>query len=541
MKKNIILFSIILLAIFYRFYHLGLNPTILNRDEAAIAYNAYTLAETGMDEWGKSWPLSLESFGDYKLLGYPLLVAGLFKTNIINDMIVRLPSAVSGLGILITTWYLAINVFKEYKLKFLLLCTISLSPVFIFYSRVAYEAHVALFFTILSLFILFIKKKRTILTDLFSLLLLAFACITYNTPLILLPFISILYFFFNFDYSYKRRLLFIFILGLLFTAITIQLVPVSLQKSGVSIFKNEDLILRSAEYYTSFPTPLQTLLGNRYIFFTREMALRFFSSFSFDFLVHKGGTHPWHTLPGWGNIFFITYICGLIGIFHGIFETVIQPIYVVIKEKKKQNKLKYLLTILQTHKVKIAFIYLLVCSLIPSVITVDSPHTTRSLLFIYLFVILSIYGFSFVVSQVKTQLASNIYYTSLFLISIQSCIYFYSYIFIYPNSQPLLYQSKYKNVINDLEKSYSDTDIAIVDSEGYLYISTAWYLKLNPEIFFATVVKQQANKIGFKYGERISNYHFISEKEDSIKTGESVIVYMDKDGKWIILDNGLER
>ena len=42
-------------------------PGGLNRDEAALGYNAFSLLETGKDEWGKQWPIVFRSFGDYKL------------------------------------------------------------------------------------------------------------------------------------------------------------------------------------------------------------------------------------------------------------------------------------------------------------------------------------------------------------------------------------------------------------------------------------------------------------------------------------------
>jgi hypothetical protein len=60
---------ITLLAFSVRFILSDSLPAALNRDEAAIGYNAMLLSQTGLDEWGRSWPLALESFGGYKLPG----------------------------------------------------------------------------------------------------------------------------------------------------------------------------------------------------------------------------------------------------------------------------------------------------------------------------------------------------------------------------------------------------------------------------------------------------------------------------------------
>ena len=95
-KINWLLISITLLAFFLRVWQLGQLPAILNRDEAALAYNAYLLSTTGQDEWQKSWPLTLESFGDYKLAGYPLLLIPFLKIFGLTDLAVRLPSALAG-------------------------------------------------------------------------------------------------------------------------------------------------------------------------------------------------------------------------------------------------------------------------------------------------------------------------------------------------------------------------------------------------------------------------------------------------------------
>jgi len=45
MKKNLLLFLVLLLAAFLRFYQLGVNPPSLAWDEAALGYNAYSFGD----------------------------------------------------------------------------------------------------------------------------------------------------------------------------------------------------------------------------------------------------------------------------------------------------------------------------------------------------------------------------------------------------------------------------------------------------------------------------------------------------------------
>src|SRR5258708_7256406 len=98
MKKTALWFLIFifLFGLVLRFWQLGSIPVILNRDEAALAYNAFLLKETGKDEWSKTWPLTLQSFGDYKLIGYPLLTIGSFFLLGYTDFAVKFPSAFFG-------------------------------------------------------------------------------------------------------------------------------------------------------------------------------------------------------------------------------------------------------------------------------------------------------------------------------------------------------------------------------------------------------------------------------------------------------------
>ncbi len=61
-KIHILLISIVILAASLRLYKLDSVPPSLNWDEVAFGYNAYTIANWGKDEWGKSFPLVFTSF-----------------------------------------------------------------------------------------------------------------------------------------------------------------------------------------------------------------------------------------------------------------------------------------------------------------------------------------------------------------------------------------------------------------------------------------------------------------------------------------------
>ena len=61
---------IFLLGFFIRFYHLSSVPNGLYNDETAIGYNAFSILQTGKDEYGTPMPVYFRSFDDYKLPVY---------------------------------------------------------------------------------------------------------------------------------------------------------------------------------------------------------------------------------------------------------------------------------------------------------------------------------------------------------------------------------------------------------------------------------------------------------------------------------------
>jgi len=75
---------------------LGSTPSGLSVDEAAIGYNAYSILETGKDEYGQSFPVLIKSFGDYKAPVYTYLLVPVYKLWGMNVFTTRSISAAAG-------------------------------------------------------------------------------------------------------------------------------------------------------------------------------------------------------------------------------------------------------------------------------------------------------------------------------------------------------------------------------------------------------------------------------------------------------------
>lgn len=500
-KTTFIVLSLItLFGFLIRIFNVGSLPAILNRDEAALAYNGMMISEIGRDEFGKQLPLTLESFGDYKLPGYPYTLALLFKVFPVNDWTVRLPSVLAGTLLIVISFFLAKNF--NFKDKFALFFSflISLTPIFIFYSRIAFEANVALTLFVGAIALLTLKKT-CLKTEFGAVILTILAILFYNTPLLLLPFVTIALIISRGINQPKTWLPISSIFFVIFVATFLSLSSISAQKSGITIFSDESTWVKSVDYYNSFSGISQKILGNKYVFYATQIVPNFWESFSMHFLVTGGGTHPWHNIPGHAHLYFTTFLISLLGLL------------VLIKKSIIEKKHLFILVTL-------------LCSLIPSVITVDSPHATRSLLFIYLLLFTSLYF----ISIIRRKYIKKALIVLSLLVIAESASYLYKYFVNYPNMQPQSLGVGYDKVIIDVEEKYPDKNVAIVDGSGYQYILTAWYLKIDPQLFLDTVIKQLPDKIGFKYGEQLTHYHFIAQPTDRDES-ETVLVEL-RDNQW---------
>src|SRR3989344_946993 len=97
---------IIIVALGLRLVNLSEVPPGLNRDEAAIGYTSYSLIQTGKDEYGKLWPLSFKSFGDWKVPVYFYLLLPFVKLLGLTEFSVRLPSLFLAPATVLLTFFL---------------------------------------------------------------------------------------------------------------------------------------------------------------------------------------------------------------------------------------------------------------------------------------------------------------------------------------------------------------------------------------------------------------------------------------------------
>lgn len=440
------LLAIILLAVLVRFVGLSVLPPALNRDEAALGYNAYSILKTAKDEHGQFLPLSFKSIGDYKMPLYIYATIIPVKLFSLNDFSIRFWSALAGVICVI-----AIYLITKKPLAALLM---ALNPWAVFYSRIAFEANLALAL-FLTGFWLIINKKF------WGFIFWLLACLTYSSALIFIP-LFFIFFYWRFRPKIIPSILFIAIFSLIF----ISLWQVSSQKKNITVFSDPYLIdvynkERTQRYQIN---PLTTkLFYNKYVYFGKLVAKNYLSTFSPKFLLLKGDNHPWHQIPKVGNFYFIEIVLALIGLF-----------------KLKTNKL--------------LFISWLLLAPLASAITIDAPHSTRALFLLPIILILASIG----LSKIKKilPLIAVIYFINVAYVG-------YQYIKVYPVKVAASLPVGLKEQLISLKNSPEPIYLTGIHDSTYLYPLV--YLPVDPKVFQQTAVWTLPDTAGLTHAYQFAN------------------------------------
>ena len=138
------------------FVRLTKNPPGFYIDESSVAYNAHTIARSGIDENGIRWPLYFRAFGDYKNPVYIYLLAALFRISGPSILIARLLSATAIALAAATLGSLALRLSGSRVVALLTAISVLITPWFFELGHVAME--VALYPFACGLFLLCLHR-----------------------------------------------------------------------------------------------------------------------------------------------------------------------------------------------------------------------------------------------------------------------------------------------------------------------------------------------------------------------------------------------
>ena len=479
----LIFIAIVLLAAILRLYKLNSYPVSLSWDEAAIGYNAYSISQTGADEYAIKWPILFKSFNDYKLPGYIYLDSIFIKFLGLSEFSVRLPSALLGTLAIILMYFLTKRLFDDRvngkwkmvngKSETIALCAmflLAISPWHLQFSRAAFEANAALTLVIAGITLLLYGLKNK-LAALVSLPILTTSIYFYYSPRIFVPMIVIVFLLIFKDEilrSFKYYLYGLVLSILILTPITIQIFsPQGLKRvHEVSIIGDQSLIVDYVDARAKSSNIISSVFLNRRIPLTFEFLHNYFSHFSPGFLFFGDDPNPRHHSAFHGNLYIFEIPLVILGLWFLI--------------RQKDSKAKYFI-----------LTWLLLAPL-PAAFTHETPHGLRAFLMLPSTILVSALGIM--------TLAKKGFWIPIFIVTLifSFTIYLYSYYLVYPQTDNLAWAYGHKQMFAEITKIEGGYDRIIITGQYWKpYIFYLFYNRIDPKIYQLVQDQQAIGKIRF--------------------------------------------
>lgn len=240
---------ITLLGSVVRLWQLDTLPNSLSADEVAFGYNAYSILKTGKDEFGHYLPLYFQSFDDYKnpVFGY-ILIPFIYLRGL-TDWVIRFPSALSGIAVIPLMFFITQKLTRNIRLSLITAVFASISPWLIQYSRVAIEMEMALFLTLLGVWLLLEARNRAHFYPL-SAFVFGLSFYTYHSSKVWTIFFGLVMFLLSVKHKSRLYLLigtFIFIVMTIPYFELLISAKIGLRPYAISVFSNQETHIENAK------------------------------------------------------------------------------------------------------------------------------------------------------------------------------------------------------------------------------------------------------------------------------------------------------
>lgn len=509
---------IILFSSALRLWQFGQIPEGFQVDEVAFGYNAYSLMQTGRDEFGELLPITLRSFDDYKAAFYSYTAIPFIALFGLNEASVRLPSFVFGIGFIILAFVITFQLSKNKALSFIVMTLCGIAPTLIFLHRAQSDPVVSVFFVALGLsfYLHWAEKKKNILLILgtFSWII---SMISYQSPRVFIPLFAIVLFLFLKDKIDKKMSL---------QAVAMFLILVSfvgyLTFSGGARYKQTSLFttpdtrllleesIRESGIQKVDPT-LTRIVHNKVVYFGMGLAGNYLNHLQLKFLFFQTDSPVREVVERTGYL----YLFELPFFFFGIIQIF-----------RRRLRWGYF-----------AVGWLLVTPLALSPFIYESPNIHRFLLaFLSLELIVGIGVYEFFFGLKNKKILFNLAIILVPLIFMGSLFYFMYQLFVHqPVHQPWTRNHPYKEMVLEVKKIESEYDkIVMTSSESNTYIFYLFFNQYDPKKY------QESGSKGNETYSTLGKYIFVDKLcvTDEKFPGKKVL-YVNSDD--CVIDPKLEK
>jgi len=509
MKKNIlILIVIIATASFLRLYKLDTIPNGFNADEAALAYNAISLIETGKDEHGHPWPVNLESFGDYKPAGYAYVLIPFIKIFGASEYVVRLPSAIAGIITIITVYFLVKEIYSDAGIGLIAASVLTFSPWHIHFSRGAWEVNLAT--CLITCFVYFFFKAQ--LNRKFVYMILGLSCAiasmyVYQSARIIAPLIGCGLVLLYKDALLKKKawllpsigLCGVLCLPLIYSIFTSN---ASSRLSGVGLLADEGPVNRINELRGQYADPYgiwPKIIHNRITGYGLRFVKNYADHFDPNFLFIYGDVIERNRAPETGQFYLIDIVFIGLG-FCMVFKTF--------------------------SKSKTIFFWVVIAPL-AAAMTFQTPHALRAQNMVVPMSVVIALGISLFLKMIKK------YSQAIRAFGIVLCIalygwnmlrYIHEYSVHYAKTYPSAWEYGFKDLvsyISTVEKSYKS--VVVTEKYDQPYILFLYYLQYKPSDFQTNHTLTERDKFNFSTVKSFDKYEFNSISKEKIQNSKNTL------------------
>lgn len=491
-KLNLVLLGILLLGTFLRLYLLQNVPPSASLDEASIGWNAYSILQTGKDEYGKSFPILLRAYDDYRPAFYVYTVIPFIKIFGLNVFSVRLSSVILSILTLFATYFLVKAIFKNQKFinsEYIALIStflLAISPWHIYLSRLGHEVNLAFAFFIFAM--LSFLKRNIYLSALFFLI----SFISYQTEKIFIPILvlGILVIYCKELLRFKKQILIsiIFSLVILFPFTKETFSPNALIRlKGTNTFElnksryiDQTLLLQKAVAEKDY---MGEIIYNRRFVTAQIFSENYLSHFNPVWLF-TNALGDWHKIPGIGLLYVWEFPLILLGI------------YAFIRfDFDKKNK-------------ALIFLWFLTSPIAASIAT-DTPHALRTFVFLPTWQIFGGLGMVFFYALLKNKkfkFFSLVLFLLISFLSISALLRQYFYVF--PKTQSDSFQYALSKAISYAVKNQDQYKKIVFTNNVNLsqsYMFFLFYTKYDPKLY-----QSQGRTVsgGFEAIHKFGKYEF---------------------------------
>jgi len=485
---------VFIFALFLRVWKLDQYPAGLNADEAAIGYNAYSLLQTGKDEFGHPWPINFQSFNDYKPGLYFYLVLPFVKVLGLNVWAVRLPSAILGAFSVLVLYFLVSELFSK-KAAFLASLVLAISPWHLHFSRGGWESNAATFFIILGVY-LFFKAPKKPRYFMFSALFLLAAMFTYHSARLVVPLLVVGLVFFNRKEVFLKKNFKGIVSGAGIGAILLFFLLLSMtgeagasRFSGVGIFADQGPLWRVNELRGQHQNPFgftTKLVHNKYFEYGLQFLDNWLRHFEGNFLFISGDEIQRNRIPEMGQLYLLEIPLLILGF------------YFLVKKKPLGWQ---------------SILWWLAVAPAASALTFQSPHAIRALNMVIPLAIITGYGLFGAYEELQKKLKKPYLAAlcSFFLLAYlwNFSFYLHQYYVHYPKIYPAAWEYGFEELSQYISENQNRFDeIRVTNHYDQPYILLAFYLKYPPQKFQKQARLTPRDQYGFSTVENFDKYYF---------------------------------